>query len=201
MNLIDRRNIVSALACTLLGACTGIPMRSLPRLIALRTELMTAQPAEIMLAIQIDASMVPPAGATPTLNIDVRPERAGSFEPITRQLPLQLSVSQAPPGLASAGNGRRWMVYSLTAASQAELARIQQRFEQLRAQRPQHGGGSLSIGIAQEGLASDDPRLAHSTWESWLQTSTRAGFFELWSGTLAQLKAQAHAQNPVAARP
>jgi hypothetical protein len=49
----------------------------------------------------------------------------------------------------------------------------------------------VSVGISQEGVAPTDPALANTRWESWLQTSRREGFFELWSGTVAALLEQA----------
>jgi hypothetical protein len=33
----------------------------------------------------------------------------------------------------------------------------------------------------------ESPALAHTRCESWLQTSAREGFYELWSGTIADL--------------
>lgn len=47
--------------------------------------------------------------------------------------------------------------------------------------------GSLSVGIEQAGIAARDPALDNSWWESWLRISAREDFFELWSGTIADL--------------
>jgi hypothetical protein len=43
------------------------------------------------------------------------------------------------------------------------------------------------VGIFQEGVAAKDPALVNTRWDSWLQTSRREGFFELWSGSIAEL--------------
>ena len=182
---------VCALASALLVACGGVPLSSMPRLMALQGELLSANPAEFMLAIQTDESLVPPPGSTPTLNIDIRPREEGAFERVERKLPMRVAVAAAPAGVPRAGSGRRWMVYSFDAESQAELARFQSSFKRIQAERQGKSGGSLSVGIAQDGLAADDPRLAATRWESWLQTKRQAGFYELWSGTLGELKAQA----------
>lgn len=36
--------------------------------------------------------------------------------------------------------------------------------------------------------AVTDPTLANTRWDTWLQTRQRDGFYEVWSGTPAQLK-------------
>jgi hypothetical protein len=129
------------------------------------------------------------------LHIDIRPREAGSFEPWEGKMPMRMTGTP-PKGLQPAARGRHWLVYSLGPESQAELLRTRARFQQLRAERQGKSGGSLSVGIAQEGVAAASPQLADSVWESWLQTSTQAGFFKLWSGTLDDLKAQARANKP-----
>jgi hypothetical protein len=183
----------------LLAACAGVPLTSVPRLIALQGELMNADPAQFMLAIQTDVRMVPAPGAVPTLNIEIRPREAGAFEALERKLPMLLNLASAPAGLPRAGAGRRWMIYSLSPESASELARIQTYFKRLQGQRGGSSGGSLGVGIAQDGVAADDPSFARTEWQSWLQTSAAAGFFELWSGTIGQLKDQARASQAKAA--
>lgn len=182
--------------CGLLAACSGVPLTSMPRLVKLPSQLLTADPAELMLAVQVDARMVPPPNAQPTLDIAIKPREPKAFEPVERKLPMQLVVASAPLpqlGLSAAPAHRRWLLYSLTPESSAEMARIQAVFKRLQAERQgkSGGGGSLSLGIAQEGIATDDPALADTPWESWFRSSGKDGFFELWSGTLADLKKQA----------
>ena len=180
------------LLALLLAACSGIPLASIPRLASLQAELLDGDPAEFALAVQVDERMVPPPGAVPTLNIELRPRQAGAFEPWLRKLPMRVT-HPVPTVLPDAGPGRRWLVYSLTPSAQAEFVRSRVRLAQIKAERQGKSGGSLAIGIAQEGLAADDPRLEHTHWESWLQSSARSGFFKLWSGTLDGLKKQARA--------
>ena len=175
-------------------ACSGIPLRSFPRLVQLQSELLDANPAEFMVAIEADTRMIPPPGASPLLQIDVRPAKTGAFDPIERNLPMRFVVVTANSlGLAPPPANRRWLIYSLTAESQAELARIQEFFRQRRGQAANKKGGTLSLGIAQDGVATKDPALAATRWESWLQVSRQEGFFELWSGSVAQLLQQAEA--------
>jgi hypothetical protein len=193
-----RRSIVcfAALLIALsLVACSGIPLRSLPRLMSLQDTLLEMNPAEFMLAIQSDARMTPPAGATPVMHVTIRPRVDGAFDAVEKTLPMRFTVSSAEAnnakGLAPAPARRRWLIYSFTPESQAELTRIQNYFKRLQAQQQGKGGGSVAVGIAQEGVAARDPALANTRWESWLQTSVREGFYELWSGTVAELLKQA----------
>jgi hypothetical protein len=175
-----------------LSGCSGIPLRSLPKLAALQNELLDANPAEFALAIQMDARIKPPAGTVPELQLAIRPARPGAFEVVDKKLPMRLTVTPAGQmGLAPAGKGRHWLVFSLPPESQAELARIQAYFKRLQAEKAHNGGGSVSLGIAQEGLAATDPALADTHWESWLRTFLRQGFFELWTGTPGELRKRA----------
>jgi hypothetical protein len=187
--------LVACLLLSSLAGCGGIPIRSIPRLFKLQDQLLTLNPAEFMLAIQADTRMLPPTGGVPTLNMSIQPATAGNFEPVDKKIPMQLAVSNGPSlGLERAPAGRRWLVYSFPPASQAELAAVQTTFKRIKAEndaKGNKGGGTFTVGIAQENVASADPKLDNTRWESWLQTSADDGFFELWSGTVADIKAQA----------
>lgn len=176
-----------------LSACSGIPLRSMPKLMSLQHELLQLNPDEFMVAIQVDSRMAPPNGAVPVLSLEITPREAGAFEPIARKLPMRMdSVSATTLGLSSSASDRRWLIYSFPPQSQAELARLQAFFKTLKARNT---GGSIAVGITQENLASRDPALRNTRWESWLRTSRKDGFFELWSGTLQKLLQQAASAN------
>ena len=189
-NSFMKRLLVSLIvfgACLAITACTGVPLRSVPRLMQLNQQLMDANPAEFMVALQVDARMVPPLGAVPLLQLKITPREAGTFEVIDKKLPLQLEVASiSTQGLDAPGSGRRWLIYSLPAASQAELKQIQAFIKTARASQ-QPKGGSLSVGVEQDSLIVRDPSLSNTRWETWLQTAQREGFYEVWSGTPAQL--------------
>ena len=173
--------------CSLLVACSGVPLRSLPRLMRLSGELLDANPAEFMVALQVDARMVLPAGSAPQLQIKLTPREAGAYTAIDKRIPLQQTVQAvATHGLEAPGPGRRWLLHRLPTEAQAELRRIQDEVRQAKAKGI--GGGTLSVGIEQKELAVNDPKFAHTRWETWLQTNSRDGFYEVWSGTLAQLR-------------
>ncbi len=181
----------------MLPGCMGIPLRSLPRLVKLPEQLLTLNPAEFMLAIQTDTRMLPPTGAVPTLDITIRPKNVSDYAAVDKKIPMQLAVSNGVSlGLDSAPAGRRWLVYSFPVASQTELAALQTTFKRIKAENDAKGGkvgGNLTVGIAQQNVASADVTLDNSRWESWLQTSAKDGFFELWSGTVKDIKVQAKA--------
>jgi hypothetical protein len=185
------KSVIFAAVLLGLAACSGIPIRSMARLVKLPDQLLHANPAEIMFAVQVDNRLLPTVSGTPTFSIDIQPAVAGAFEAVQRKLPMQLSVTAAPAmGLEPAGPGRRWMVYRFAPASQTELQRIQAQFLRLQAERRSGTGGSLAVGIAQDGVVTSDATLDHTRWESWLQTSAQEGFYMLWAGTLGELKAQ-----------
>lgn len=176
-------------AVALLTACGGIPLSAIPRLSQLSGQLLEANPAHFMVAVQVDARTVPPPGAAPQLLIQLKPKVAGAFEAVDKKLPLTLTTSSvATSGLDAPGTGRRWLVYSLPPATQAELLRVQAMVKQAQAQPGYQRGGSLSIGIEQKDLVMNDPALDHTRWSTWVQVKQSEGFFEMWNGTPAQIR-------------
>lgn len=184
-----KRLFIVFLLCTTLAACTGVPLRSLPRLLQLPGQLLDANPADFMVALQVDARFVPPPGAVPMLAIELTPRDPAAFEAVNKKLPLQLAVASAATlGLEAPPLGRRWLIYSLPPATQAELQRIQATVRHAKANPSYKSGGSLGVGVEQDSLAVTAPALADTRWETWLQTKKADGFFEVWSGTPAQLQ-------------
>ena len=178
-----------------LTACGGVPLRSIPRLMSLSGALLDANPAEFLVALQVDARIAPPATAVPLLSIQLTPKVVGAFEPVDKRLPLQLAApSTAAAGLQPAPAGRRWLVYGLPPATQAELSRIQNMVRHAQAQPGYQRGGRLSLGIEQTELALTNPQLANTRWATWLQVKKAEGYFEIWTGTPAQILALANAK-------
>lgn len=177
--------------CAALAGCSGVPLRSLPRLMQLPNQLLEANPAEFMVALQVDARLVPPPHAVPQLVIKLTPREPGGFEAVDKKLPLQVAVASAATlGLEAPALGRRWLLYSMPASTQAELQRIQAMIRQAKADPNRKSGGSLGLGVEQDSLAAavTDTALAQTRWETWLQTRKADGFLEVWSGTPAQLQ-------------
>ena len=183
LSFLTRRSLVLA-AGAALAACGGIPLRSLPRLAQLSGQMLDANPAHFMVALQVDARLTPPAGAVPYLLLKLTPKVAGAFEPVDKKLPLAMSsTGGATLGLDAPGPGRRWLVYSLPPATQAELQKVQAMVRLAQAQPGYQRGGSLAMGVEQNELAVADPALARTKWSTWMQIQQNEGFFEVWNGT------------------
>lgn len=190
-----KRRFLTLLLCGGLAACGGIPLSALPRLAQLSSRLLDADPAQFKVALQVDRRLVPPVGAVPHLVIRLTPRVPGTFEPVDERLPMVMTTSAgATLGLEPPDPGRRWLIYSLPDRTQAELRRIQNQVRQAQAQPRSQRGGTLSMGVEQNDLAVDDPALAQTRWDTWLQVNANEGFFEIWRGTPAQVKALAAKQ-------
>lgn len=193
-SLLLRRSLLLASAAALV-ACGGIPLSSLPRLAQLSGQLLEADPAQFMVALQVDARVVPPPGAVPLLHIRLLPRVEGAFAPVDRKLPLAMTTAtSATLGLDAPGPGRRWLVYSLPPATQAELQRVQAMVKQAQAQPGYQRGGTLALGVEQKDLAVTDPALARTKWSTWMQVKQSEGFFEVWNGTPEEIRRLAEAK-------
>lgn len=183
-----RRSLIFA-AGAALAACGGIPLRSLPRLAQLSGQMLDANPAHFMVALQVDARLTPPAGAVPYLLLKLTPKVAGAFEPVDKKLALAMSsTGGATLGLDAPGPGRRWLVYSLPPATQAELQKVQAMVRLAQAQPGYQRGGSLAMGVEQNDLAVADHALARTKWSTWMQIKQSEGFFEVWNGTPEEIQ-------------
>jgi hypothetical protein len=191
LSLLRRGLLLSTAAA--LAACGGIPLTSLPKLARLSGQLLDADPAQFIVALQVDARVVPPPGAVPLLHIQLKPKVEGSFAPVDRQLPLAMTTS-ATLGLDAPGPGRRWLVYSLPSATQAELQKVQALVKQAQAQPGYQRGGTLALGVEQKDLAVTDPALARTKWSTWMQVKQSEGFFEVWNGTPEEIRRLAEAK-------
>jgi hypothetical protein len=65
--------------------------------------------------------------------------------------------------------------------------------KRIKARDDGKGKGQWRIGIAQAGMAADGPELAPMRRQTWVQTSAAEGFYEMWSGTIGDLRRQAAA--------
>lgn len=190
-----KQRFLTLILCCCLAACGGIPLSALPRLAQLSGRLLDADPAQFRVALQVDKRLVPPPGAVPHLVIQLAPRTPGAFAPVDERLPMVMTTSAgATLGLEPPGPGRRWLIYSLPDSTQAELRRIQNTVHQAQAQPGYQRGGTLSMGVEQHDLAVDNPALDQTRWDTWLQVNASEGFFEIWRGTPAQVKALATKQ-------
>lgn len=193
LSLLRRGLLLSAAAA--LAACGGIPLSSLPKLARLSGQLLDANPAQIVVALQVDARVVPSPGAVPLLHIRLLPKVEGAFAPVDRKLPLAMTTAtSATLGLDAPSPGRRWLVYSLPPATQAELQKVQATVKQAQAQPGYQRGGTLALGVEQKDLAVTDPALARTKWSTWMQVTQSEGFFEVWNGTPEEIRRLAEAR-------
>lgn len=192
------RLLTSLAICTAITAsigCGGVPLAAIPRLAQLSGQLLDADPAQFMLALQVDARVQPPAAAVPHLHLVVKPKVAGAFDPVDKKLPLALSTATvATSGLAAPGPGRRWLIYSLPPATQVELQKVQALMRQAQALPSAQRGGSLAMGVEQKDLAITDPALSRTRWSTWMQLKRSEGFFEVWNGTPEDLRRMAESK-------
>lgn len=180
-------------ALCLTSACSGVPLRSIPKLINLQHEILTADPADFMVAIQTDENMVPPKEASPSLILKISPRQAGDFDRLENNIPMQFTIVSANTmGLEAPPAKRKWLIYRLPEKSQADLIAIQQHIKRLQAQGKTRNGVNIAMGIAQEGVAVRDPAFSKTKWDSWIQVSRQQGFYELWSGSIAELLKQSN---------
>lgn len=191
--LLRRRSFLVAV-CASLAACGGIPLSALPRLSRLSGQLLEADPAELMVAVQLDARLSPPPGSAPILTIRLAPKVEGAFAPVDLRVPLMLGTSAAVAGLEPPGAGRRWWIYGLSQANQAELRKIQDMVRHAQAQPGYQRGGTLAIALEQREMAVAPPALDHTPWTTWMQVSRREGFFEIWNGTPLEVRELARAR-------
>ena len=192
-SLLPRRSFLAAV-CAALGACGGIPLTALPRLSRLSGQLLEADPAELMVAVQVDARVSPPPGSAPILTIRLTPKVEGAFAPVDLRVPLMLATAATTTGLEPPGAGRRWWIYGLSQANQAELRKVQDMVRHAQAQPGYQRGGTLVIAMEQRELAVTPPSLDHTRWTTWMQVSRREGFFEIWNGTPLEVRELARAR-------
>lgn len=187
-----RRGLLLAVAAV--ASCGGIPISALPKLASLPGQLLEMDPAQLRVALQVDARIAPPPDVVPRLHLLVKPKVAGAFEVVDRKLPLALqNATTAVPGLPPPGAGRRWLVYSLPPASQTEVQRIQAMVRQTRAQPDAQRGGSIALGIEQKDLAPVDPVLDRTRWSTWFRVREHDGYFEVWRGDAGEVRRLADA--------
>ena len=63
-----------------------------------------------------------------------------------------------------------------------QMAELQQKLRDMRAAKQK---GSLAIGVRIEGIAEAVPQYATTRIETWMRVAAADGFFELWSGRIA----------------
>ncbi len=183
-----RRSLLLALPL-LLSACAGVPLSTMVRFARFNPEtLLDTDPAQVAIAVNVDASVQNWTAAAPEFQISVHPAEAGAFTPVDKSLPMMILPGRPESmGLEPAGKNRQWLVYGLTPDSARELVGVQRYFRDIRSRPGPHKGGKLAMGIKQDALSRNYPQLRQSTMESWLRFSLQEGFFKVWAGKVGEL--------------
>jgi hypothetical protein len=171
-------------ASAFLAGCAGVPLSTSARMLAKGNDyVIGAYPAQLRIALNVDERIRAAATAPPMLHLVVRTDAAHPAPDFVRDIPLVASSGDAKElGLPTAGAGRAWMAYQLDAAGARQMAELQQKLAAMRAGRQK---GTLAIGVRIDGVAEAVPQYATTRIETWMRVATADGFFELWSGRIA----------------
>ena len=178
-----------AASATLLAGCAGVPLTTSARMLAKGNDyVIRADPAQLRIALDVDERIKAAAAAPPMLHLVVRTDSAHPAPDFVRDIPLV--ADRADPvqlGLPAVGAGRAWMVYALDAAGARQMAELQQRLAAMRAGKQK---GTLAIGVRIDGVAETVPQYATTRIATWMRVAAADGFFELWSGRIADAAAK-----------
>ncbi|MBK9117332.1 MAG: hypothetical protein IPM22_17350 [Betaproteobacteria bacterium] len=171
-------------AASLLSGCAGVPLTTSARMLAKGNDyVIRADPAQLRIALNVDARIKAAAVAPPVLHLVARTDAAHPAPDFVRDIPLVAEgADPAQLGLPATGAGRAWMIYGLDAAGARQMAELQQRLAAMRAGKQK---GTLAIGVRIEGVAEAVPQYATTRIETWMRVAAADGFFELWSGRIA----------------
>lgn len=184
-----RRALVVAGGLAALGACAGVPLRTMARLRAIRPEeLLTTDVREFGVALDVDARVKPATGRSPTVDVALQPVDDGAFRPVVHALACEPEPTSAHDlGLPARRSGRHWLVYRLSEASARDLGQVQAA---IRDARDRKRRGTLSIGVRNDWIAEVHPLAVGSEASTWMRIRRSDGFFELWTGRVPSLPAR-----------
>lgn len=171
-------------AAALLSGCAGVPLTTSARMLAKGNDyVIRADPGELRIALNVDERIRAAATALPMLHLVVRTDAANPAPDFVRDIPLVAETADPGSlGLPATGAGRAWLAYRLDAAGARQMAELQQKLAAMRAGRQK---GTLAIGVRIDGVAEAVPQYATTRIETWMRVTAADGFFELWSGRIA----------------
>lgn len=191
MTTPGRRHALVALAGILvLGACAGVPLRTLARLRTLRPDdLLAADPREFGVALDVDARVKAASGRSPVVDLALRPVEESAFAPLVQVLACEPETAVPRDlGLPKPRSGRHWIAYRLAEPSAHDLAIAQSKIREIRERkRP----ATLSVSVRNDWIAEVYPAALGSEVSTWVRMKRAEGYFELWSGRVPPLPAQA----------
>jgi hypothetical protein len=180
---------VVAVAASVAG-CAGVPLATVAQL-AMKGQgyLADADPAQVRIALDVDARIKAAAIKPPSLNLVLKPEGADAGATFTRDIALVPDATDSTRlALPAAGAGRGWLVYGFDAAGARQMAELQQRLREMRSAKQK---GSLAISVKVDGVEEAFPQFAATELATWMRVAAADGFFKLWSGRIADASKKA----------
>jgi hypothetical protein len=180
---------VVAVAASVAG-CAGVPLATVAQL-AMKGQgyLADADPAQVRIALDVDARIKAAALKPPSLNLVLKPEGGDAGAAFTRDIALVPDAADATRlTLPAAGAGRGWLIYGFDAAGARQMAELQQRLREMRSAKQK---GSLAISVKLDGVEEAFPQFATTELATWMRVATADGFFKLWSGRIADASRKA----------
>lgn len=176
-----QRGLLFAAATLALASCSGVPMRTMAKLaMAGPDEILGAEARDLRVAIDVDARVKVGAGRAPALDVALV---ADSGMKRNWTIPLEPDpVAAAAQGLRTLRGDRHWLVWRLTEAGARDFREMQAL---LRPMLKKDEIGSLLVKVRQDWIGEGWPALKDDRIETWVRTRESDGFYELWSGRVA----------------
>jgi hypothetical protein len=173
-----RRAALAAAAAIAIGACGGVPMRTMAKLaISGPDEFLGADPRDVRVALDVDTRVKPQAGRVPVLDVALVPASGATR---SWSIPLEPDPASAGgQGLRAPRDGRHWLVWRLPEPGVRDFREMQAA---LKAMQANDESGSLAITVRQDWIGDGWPALKQDRIETWVRTRSADGYFELWSG-------------------
>lgn len=177
LRLAGRAALVAA-AAVAVGACTGVPVRTMAKLaVAGPEEFLGADARDVRVAIDVDARVKPGEGRVPVLDVALVPASGAKRG---WAIPLEPdSAAAGAQGLRAPRDGRHWLVWRLPEPGRRDFREMQAA---LRAMQANDASGTLAITVRQDWIGEGWPALRQDRIETWVRTRVADGYYELWSG-------------------
>jgi hypothetical protein len=182
---------IVVLACGALAGCSGVPLWTMARMATINPgDIITGDASQYVLAVNVDAGVNANLTSTdvPRIDIESFTNVPGDWAPFSGVLEFE-RVQEAPAslGLAAPTQGRRWIIYRLSAAGKAKHAAFLQYIDEFRKRPNPKGGGRMQFGLELDFAATILRESKDQNVDLWLRLKTRDGFFRLWSGNAQSL--------------
>lgn len=165
-----------------LGACTGVPIRTMAKLaVAGPDEILGADAQTLRVALDVDMRVKPVDGRAPVLDVALV---ADSGMKRTWSIPLEADpVPGVAQGLRAPRAGRHWLVWRLPDAGVQDFREMQALLKPMLAKDEI---GSLLLKVRQDWIGDGWPALRQDRIATWVRTRASDGYYELWTGRVGE---------------